>query len=266
MQTVAQELNLAETIFILQLKTQPQSVQVRIFTPAQEVPFAGHPLVGMGHVCWKNDWLKAGEVVVQTPSRTLKMVLGEDGQSAFVAPLKTLAPPQQHSTLVSALGIQGKVPQLPVQMVHTGLPYVILPLEDPAAVDALSPTYEGLKQVLEEAGWYESAALQGLSAGLYAYAPVAGVFYARMFWVETGQLLEDAATGSAATGLMWYLLHWNQLSLGASGHLIQGVKMGHPAQINYALMDGPEGPQVRIGGHSVCMAAGQWQPSAPSKL
>lgn len=137
MQQIAREINFSETAFILSEKKRDGGYDVRIFTPAVEVPFAGHPTLGTAYVI--HDMLedgkstevrlnlKAGQIPIRVDSDTLTMrqnqpTFGPVVDAADVAECFHLAPED----------IRG---DYPVQLVSTGLESVIVPLK---SLDALA--------------------------------------------------------------------------------------------------------------------------------
>ena len=265
MQAVAREMNLSETTFVLP-PTDPQAqVRVRIFTPAYELPLAGHPVVG-------THWLLAelGRYPLAAPTTRVFGQLGvgtlpvdlsvEGGRVTRVT--MTQAAPQFLATvddvgpLASALGLSRadlSVGSLKPQVVSTGVPQLMVPVASLDAMRRVSVDRAALLRLLE--------ALDTHLAFLFTFeteAPAALV-HTRSFPVGMG-IAEDAATGSATGGLGAYLVQHAAVPLGqpTTGFVTeQGLEMGRPSTL-YVEVDGAPGQVavVRVGGTAVTVIEG----------
>ncbi len=268
MQQLALEMNLSETTFVLPSQTPEADFRVRIFTPAAELPFAGHPVVG-------THWVLAhlGRVALDEPVMRVHFELGvgvlpadlyvADGQVERV--VMTQGRPTFHAILeditelATGLGISPDAiieTGLPVQIVSTGVPQMMVPIRSLAEVQAL------------DAGKLNTAALNRVCRAvgtecvmvfaLETERPDATV-HVRMFAPLLG-VPEDPATGSANGALGAYLVHHQAVEVTeASTHILseQGAEMNRPSTL-YVEVDstGKEVTAVRVGGQVVLVAEG----------
>jgi trans-2,3-dihydro-3-hydroxyanthranilate isomerase len=258
MQAIAREMNLSETTFLLP-PTRPEcAARVRIFTPAREVPFAGHPTIGTAWVLAAHGLLPAGtrRLALEEGIGPVPVAFGDDGlvwmehrDAAFRPEVR------DRRAVAAALGLpeDDLLPGAPVQSVSTGNDFLFVALRDRAAVDRAQLN---VAASIEDAG--PTAAL-----GVYAFTPdgSAGRIYARMFAPRSG-VPEDPATGSAAGPLGAYLVRHRLLKApdGAeAGVLIdQGVAMGRPSRLHLRLrVRGGEATDLRVGGRVVPIIEGR---------
>lgn len=258
MQAIAAEFNLSETVFVLPPTRPGALVRARIFTPALEMPFAGHPTVGTA--CLLADLGLAGE------GDALDIVLDEKVGPVPVRIRKTAGAPTFAELTTAVLPSFGEVPTaevfadwlgLSVADIETdsdaprgascGVPYNLVPLR---SLEALG---RARLQVHKLAG-----ARPGWSGSFYLYAqtPQYGVLQTRMYAPGLG-VVEDPATGSAAVALCGHLADRSKADGLLSWTLLQGVEMGRPSrlQIQAEKRDGRI-IAVKVGGQSVRIASG----------
>lgn len=150
MQAIARELNLSETTFVLPSEHPMAAYRVRIFTPVTELPYAGHPSVGTAWVLARQGRIplrgKRTSVHQDVPAGILRIDL-DMVDSKLEAVFTTQAPPEfgpvvsDRARVAQALGITESDlrADLPIQMVSTGLPWLLVPLRDAAALDEVRP-------------------------------------------------------------------------------------------------------------------------------
>jgi trans-2,3-dihydro-3-hydroxyanthranilate isomerase len=150
MQAIARELNLSETTFVLPSGNPKAAYRVRIFTPVKELPYAGHPSVGTAWVLAQQGRIplqgKRTSVHQDVPAGILQIDL-ETVDSRLETVFTTQAPPQfgpvasNRAQVAEALGIAESDLRgdLPIQLVSTGLPWLLVPLSDAAALDKVRP-------------------------------------------------------------------------------------------------------------------------------
>src|ERR1700686_1792453 len=198
MQAIARETNLSETTFVLPPAKREHAAKVRIFTPFVELPFAGHPTVGTGWVL-----LDEGLVGSDAAAFTLEEGVGpiavrvDRGGGGVVLwmshpPVKFDEVIEERVGMAAALGLTvgDLLPDVPIQIASTGVPFVYVALEYPAAVDRAVSSGEALTGVLDPHG------LQPV----FLFAPAGGNrLYSRMFGPHGAtRIAEDPATGSAS--------------------------------------------------------------------
>lgn len=260
MQAIAREINLSETTFVFPAE-KGGTARVRIFTPHAELPFAGHPTVGTAWVL-----LDEGLVPKSASALTLEEEIGPVAvrveRSASSLVLWMSHPPvrlgqiiENRAEVAGALGLteHDLVPDIPIQVASTGVPFAYVPLTDSRAVDAATSNRERLARALAA---YDSPAVF-LFARLDDHH-----LYSRMFGPHSvTQIVEDPATGSASGPLGAFAVHYGLVPRAATVDLVseQGTHMGRQSfvQIKLAYMDGREDPvQIEVGGSVVPVLTG----------
>lgn len=261
MQHIARELNLSESIFVFPPEDLRHTRRVRIFTPAREMPFAGHPTVGCSIMLAERGLL--GEF-----SSHLEIVLEENvgpvpvkierragGLFATLTAAKlpqTVGTPPAAAAVAEMLSLASDdlAPTAPV-IYTAGLPFLIVAVRDLGAL---------ARARLDVALW----------ARLLAGSPAQEIFVvtmadwrtgreirARMFAPAAG-IAEDPATGSAAAATGGWLMELQRLADGDGLWVIhQGVEMGRPSRIELGLtIRGGALVVVRVGGTAVAISEG----------
>ena len=260
MQAIAREFNLSETVFVLEPRDPVNTIRARIFTPAAELPFAGHPTIGTAMLV---AHLRAPEMV----GRDLDIVIEEEvgpvrctvrlaragaSYASFIVPkMPEYLGDAPREDLAAALnlrpeeiGFDGHAPGV----WSAGTPFCFVPV---AGLDAMARAMRG-------AGLTEAIG-QGRGAWLYSREtrhPENSV-HARMFSGGLG-IVEDPATGSAAAAFAGVALHFEKPGDGAHTLRIeQGFEMGRPSTITLG-MDVEDGRLIRatIGGQAIRVAEG----------
>ena len=230
MQKIAREINFSETTFILPAERPDTDIRMRIFTPAVEMPMAGHPTVGSTFALAQAGVIRPGTKrfvfglnVGPTPvdlvwdGDRLRFVWMTQGLPVFGPVI------EERAAAASAIGLHADdlLPGVPVQEVSCGVPYVIVALRDREAVDRAAP---------------DAAAILGLGSMRPPHAAVflfaasgtgSSEVYSRMFAPDLG-VVEDPATGSASGPLGCYLVQHGLVSDDAAQRIVssQGVKLG----------------------------------------
>lgn len=247
MQRITQEMRQFETIFLRRLD-RPFAFAARIFTMEEELVFAGHPVIGAA------AWLHAEHFSAQETvplelvlrDRTIRVTSRRDGALYFaqmdqgVATIELPIPVDQWSALLRALNLDSAdlAPGLPLQVVSTGLPYLIVPIKS------------NLSQVRITAADFE--ALLATVGAKFAYIFDVERREGRT-WDNAGRV-EDIATGSAAGPTAAYLVWHGLASLGETQVLAQGRFLGRPSAL-HATVTGDAELRVQVGGR-VCLVGG----------
>jgi PhzF family phenazine biosynthesis protein len=239
---ITQELRHFETIFVTTMAG-PGTVRARVFDLFGELDFAGHPVLGAAGVLHElrgegtdHEW------TVELPARTVRVTtrLGDGRLSAVLdqgrPELITPAAPLERAQVAESVGLAAADldPELPPQIVSTGLRYLIVPVRPGALARAriARPDFEDF--------------LGGLGAQ-FAYVLDAAAAEGR-HWNNDG-LLEDIATGSAAGCVAGYLLRHRRIRDGVPVSLAQGRFAGRPSQITITAFGTPdEVSRVTVGG------------------
>ena len=261
MQQIAREFNYSETAFVLPSQA-GHTCEVRIFTPANEVPFAGHPNIGTAFVLASMGVfgsLEAPTSVTFEEKAGLVTISVEKTQGGSIR--CELAAPQRLSlgAAVSAHSVAAAVSlsaddivtitHAP-QVASVGLPFLFAELTDRHALTRARPDISGVESLIAE----------GVSSpDVHLYVRTSDTFdlRARMFAPMDG-VPEDPATGSANCALVALLTHLDEAADGAfSWRIAQGVEMGRPSvlEARTAKKDGAV-VNVWIGGECVLVSEG----------
>tara|TARA_R110000796_G_scaffold210889_1_gene327072 strand:+ start:303 stop:1175 length:873 start_codon:yes stop_codon:yes gene_type:complete len=249
MQALANELNLAETVF-LGASSEPNHYPMRIFTPTRELPFAGHPTVGTAHLLAELYLINREQDVVLQPPIGELAVSYEQGRATFktAQPVKLMDSSIEHATAATLLGLESlQVISNPV-FSSLGLPFHLIKLTDRDALASIS---------IDTALW-QSSVMTSSAEQVYLYVTepsdnAAIQISSRMFCMHAS-ICEDPATGSAAAALTGYLASLQPDALQCTIH--QGVEMGRPSVIHTAANGGIEPGFVTVGGNAVVVGQG----------
>jgi trans-2,3-dihydro-3-hydroxyanthranilate isomerase len=240
LQRVAREMNLSETTFVYPPEGDGH-VRMRIFTPASELPFAGHPTLGTAFVL--GGPLQLIEIRIETKAGTIPVVLEREGAridfGRMQQPAPTIQPFPHVDELLAALG--GVAPQLPVELYDNGVPHVFVALESHAKVAALKPDLAAIERL----GRY----------GVNCFAGDGASWKTRMFGPGLG-VAEDPATGSAAGPLALHLARPGRIGFGDEIEIVQGEEIGRRSVL-YATAHDEE--RIEVGGSAVVVARGELQ-------
>ncbi len=255
MQAVAREMNLAETVFVQKPTSVRALARLRIFTTKEELPFAGHPVIGtwfllaqLGVVPAQNGSV---HILQQTGAGVLPVEIAfRDGRPQQVTmtqkPGTFRALRGSRVNLASALGIKVSDfhSSLPVECVSTGISNLMVPLKNRGTLAKIRMNTRELYDLIKG---------QATMAYCFALGPNNTVFSRGMLpW----EIYEDPATGSAAGSLGAYLVHHEKLSPGARLRILQGVEMGRPSQIQVEVSAENEKLVPRVSGAAVTILEG----------
>lgn len=243
MQRIARELNLSETVFVRPAE-QGGDAHVRIFTPAAELPFAGHPVLGSAIVVGSERGLE--QVTLETGSGPVPVAL--EAVSEWVSsgwmrqPIPTWSPYEREAELLAALGV--KRSGLPVEAYVNGPTHLSVELADEAAVVALTPDMQALNALGE--------------VGVSCFAGSGGRWKTRVFAPGLG-VAEDPATGSAAGPLAVHLARHGRIRFGEEIEIRQGAEVGRPSLLLARTAgSGDAIERVEVGGSAVIVARGEF--------
>ncbi len=241
MQRIAQEMNLSEVTFVLPAE-QGGDARIRIFTPVNELPFAGHPMLGTAHALgrtWKRDRLR-----LETAMGVIPFELSTRDGAAWVRmrqPVPSSKPYDLGAELLAALGVESST--APVEIYHNGPRHVFVGLSDVGALSALHPDHRALSRFPD------------MAANCFARA--GDGWQMRMFSPAYG-VVEDAATGSAAGPLAIHLARHGFAEYGQEIQITQGVEMGRSSVMRAtAEGTGESIHSVHVGGHAAVVAEGK---------
>lgn len=267
LQQIAREMNLSETVFVLPPTDQAAVVRLRIFTPTQEIPFAGHPVLGTFFVL-----AELGIISVKEPMTRFMQecniglfpveLYAEDGlvervvmtqpKPEFLGPLDDVGDLYK---ITGALGLVKHVitdTKWPIEVVSTGLPVVIVPVRTLTAVRSIQPDASAITDICQRFG------ANGLMVFTTVTVEPSATVHARMFAPSIG-ILEDPATGSASGALGAYLVQNGVVDVGPTTEIVieQGYEMERPSQIIVQVESEDDIIQtVKVGGQCVMMVEG----------
>jgi len=241
MQALTLELGFSETVFVLPPE-QGGTARIRIFNPKEEMPFAGHPILGTAFVL--GGPLQRGVIELETGAGLVPVTLERDEQGALVfgrmsQPVPTVERVDE-APVLAALGVGAS--ELPIELYDNGARHLVVTLADVPAVSALAPDLTAVGAL-------------GVT-GLNAVAGAGGRWRSRMFWANG----EDAATGSAAGPIACHLARHGAIAWGDEIVIEQGVEMRRPSLL-HARADGRDGTieTVEVGGSTVVVARGEFR-------
>lgn len=259
MQSLAAELNLSETTFVLPPASPANTARVRIFNRTAEMPFAGHPNVGTGYVLAehaRNGLLRFEEIAGLVEVAILRDAAGSVTGAEIAAPQPLSTGPKMEPALLA--GCVGLTEADVVTQAHgpvmasVGNSFVVAEVTG----EALGRAKPDLGRFAEAQAAFPHLGPRRLPIYLYAKAGP-GKLRARMFSPLSGTI-EDAATGSAATPLLAMLL-----SLGTaetlSIEITQGVEMGRPSQLRASAFRAQDGIRAKVAGSCVPVFEGTFR-------
>jgi trans-2,3-dihydro-3-hydroxyanthranilate isomerase len=244
LQPLAREINFAETVFVYPPASGGHA-RIRIFTPARELPFAGHPVLGTAFVLAGPLQLPA--IVLETGAGPVPVALERDGPrivfGRMTQPLPSVEPYPAPAALLAALGVARS--ELPVELYVNGPRHVFVALATDADVARLRPDFAALAQLGPVTN--NCFAGDGRRWKTRMFAPALGI-------------AEDPASGSPAGPLAWHLARHGRIGFGEEIEIRQGAEIGRPSTLYARVMGSRERPErVEVGGSAVVVARGEFR-------
>ena len=277
MQTITREMNFSECTFIFppdlpqvtsgtppQAGAKPIDVRMRIFTPGEELPMAGHPTIGSTFALVREGVIKPGQdgfvfglgvgptpVSLEWKGATLDFAWMTQKNPVFGAVVKDRA------GFARAIGVaDGDLATAPIQVVSCGVPFLFAALASRRAVDGVSIDRHAFAAACKKAGFEETPLF--LFMADHSGSSGGEAVYSRMLAPGFG-ITEDPATGSASGPLGCYLFKYHLVPRDTLSHIVslQGVRMLRPSRIHISIdATGEEITRVRVGGRSVWVGEG----------
>lgn len=263
MQAIAKDFNLSETTFVLPPDDQRHDWRLRIFTPVNELPMAGHPTVGTSFVL-------AREHLIDTTKKEANIVLEEgvgpiavrvefaDGSPVYAEmsqPLPVFGPrfDDQRALMAEMVSLSSEDldSELPVEVISCGVPTLIIPLRNLDAAKRARPRTDVMMRATERGAphvvlvFTRETEFPGSTVHTRVFSPLNGV-------------AEDPATGAASGPLGCYLVRHGVVAPENAGKIVseQGIEMGRTSFISIGIEgDRDEITAVRIGGQ--CQYVGE---------
>jgi trans-2,3-dihydro-3-hydroxyanthranilate isomerase len=263
MQSIAKELNLSETTFVLPPESAENDYKVRIFTPGSELPMAGHPTVGTSFVLAREHMIPlGGERVTITLEEGVGPIPVEitfrDGVPDLIwmqQPRPTFGPRLDDRAAVAemlSLAPEDLDETLPIEVVSCGVPFLYVPLKSLAAARSTRLRLDVWERNPQAAG------VNGVFVFTKETELAGSTVHSRMFAPGLG-ITEDPATGAASGPLGCYLVRHKLFPEARRAEFTseQGIEMGRPSIVKIVVeQDAGEIKSVRVGGQCVFMGEG----------
>jgi trans-2,3-dihydro-3-hydroxyanthranilate isomerase len=267
LQQIAREMNLSETVFVFPPSDPAAVVKIRIFTPTQEIPFAGHPVIGTFFVLGTLKRLALREPMTRVLQECNLGLFPvdihvKDGRIAHVVMsqpqpqfLEIVESREDLFSIARALGVarqQITDTKWPVQVVSTGLPVMIVPIRTLTAVRSIVPDVSAIAELCQQYG------ANGIMTFSTMTVEQQATVHTRMFAPLIG-IIEDPATGSASGALGAYLLQHGVVDVAPLTEIIaeQGYEIERPSRILIQVESEDDAIQtVKIGGQAVMVLEG----------
>lgn len=257
MQQIAREINFSETTFITSEKPTDGAYNVRIYTPKEEVEFAGHPTLGTAHVIREKIikrpvdsvglHLKIGKIMVSFSDNNSGILRMHQAEPKFGNTLA--AAPMAQILGLSTDDIHGDHPILEVS---TGFPHIIVPLRTLDALRRIKINRDQCHGLVQHA--WAKIILAFVNEPYTKDQALAVRVFADYYGIP-----EDAATGSGNGGLAAYLVHTRYFGASEIDITVgQGYEMGRPSQLFLRAHAHAAGIKVSVGGRVVDIAEGVW--------
>jgi trans-2,3-dihydro-3-hydroxyanthranilate isomerase len=243
LQPIAKEIGFSETVFVY-TPAEGGHARMRIFTPAQEIPFAGHPTLGTAFVLGQPMQLE--EIRLETGSGIVPVRLEREGPRIVFGRMQQPIPsvePFEEGSVLAALGVERS--ELPVEVYDNGIRHVYVALPSEQDVARLEPDMNALAKLD--------------TVGVNTFAGSGTRWKTRMFGPGSG-VPEDPATGSAAGPLALHLARHGRIGWGDEIQISQGAEIGRPSTL-FARVDGSADAvsRVEVGGSAVVVARGEFR-------
>ncbi|MFS0785838.1 PhzF family phenazine biosynthesis protein [Shouchella sp. 1P09AA] len=248
-QKIAKELHFSESIFIK--KRKDSLIDVWIHTPEEEIPFAGHPLIGAAYV-WSRHHQSTGNHLTFYTKAGLIPISYEEKRMIYW--MQQQSPDYREVILASeaakVLGLDVKKfdPSWPVQEISTGLPVIVAPVKTMEAVKHVKLNLSAYQELIDrvEAKGICVFAMEGDRSDIYVrdFAPFYGI-------------QEDAATGSSNGAILAAIMR-KENGEGVSLLSEQGVEMGRPSLLYLRGEKSKVETKIFVGGNVVQLAKGLW--------
>ncbi len=252
MQLLASWTNLSETVFVLPPTLPGADYRLRIFTPRQELPFAGHPSIGAAHAIVEARWAtpRAGELTQECEAGLLRIrIRGDaDGDKIFVrvprAQVEALGTVSEQR-LAEALGRQSKSADFACSLVNVGPQWLVADLDLEAPVRSLRPHYGLLAALCDEVG--------AVGLNVFGRNEQGDGLVVRSFAPSDG-ILEDPVCGSGNAAIAAHLFEHHGLDrIGHSYRVSQGREVGRDGTV---LVEVDAEGGIEIGGCAITCVDG----------
>ena len=240
---LAREFNLSETVFVLPPTKAEATYRARIFTPEEELPFAGHPSVGAAVAYSRRTGSGPGEVVQECAAGLLPITVHEDGAAMLTGGIPTVSPEEDPALLLSTASLPADdYAGPPPRTAGCGLEFPYLSVRPDALARAKPNPMTGVRAVT-----------------VFAWDPDTRIAHTRVFCPGMG-VPEDPATGSSALGFgVWLVASGLVPGDGRSNYTVrQGIEMHRPSTLECTVTAvGGAAVSATVTGHTVPVAHGE---------
>ena len=256
MQAIAREMNLSETTFVLPAEEPGADYRVRIFTPASELPFAGHPTLGTAHVMVETGRVKAADERTTLRQQTLAGVQeidvrtqGRSREYTMTQPTPEFSRAPALDELCEALGVSPEHVIAEPLTVSVGVAWHVVPLASLEVVRSLEPDMTAHTALEARTGiattvFCREAEDPECAVRVRSFAPGSGI-------------PEDPVCGSGNGCVGAYLAHTGLADLPLAYRAEQGIEMGRPGRADVRVEAGEHGLIVQVGGRAVTLVSGE---------
>lgn len=237
---IAAELRYSETAFIR--KDSDNEFSIRYFTPCNEVELCGHATIA-SFAMLHHEGLAVGNCLCHTKAGNLAIEADNTIMMEMASPriVQTITDTNE---LYKALGINDYKPAMPVQIAYAGLPDILLPLSDVAALQNLQPDMDTIAEITDR--------YNAISFHVFAFDNDGYTAHVRNFAPSCG-IPEESATGTSNAALTYYMQQCGCIGTNGECKFIQGEAMGHPSVIATRI----NGTKLYVGGNAVIVAKGE---------
>ena len=255
MQSITREVNFSETTFILSDEPRKGGFDVRIFTPKEEVPFAGHPTLGTAHIIHSYLLQSASDnVILNLKVGQIPVSFNQDGSAWMKQMPPVFGQIHEPEIMAGILGLEDAEidERFPVEEVSTGLPFFIVPLK---SIDSL------IRAQVDKPRYFDFIKDKP-AKGILVFSPEThepqNHLSVRVF-VDYYGMPEDPATGSGNGCLAGYLVHYKYFGNDTIDiRSEQGYEIGRPSLLLLKAELVANHINVFVGGKSVVVAHGEW--------
>lgn len=237
---IAAELRYSETAFIRRHSN--KEFTIRYFTPTAEVELCGHATIASFFLLY-HEGLASSRCLCHTLAGDLSVEAGEKVMMQMATP-SIVATLEENGEIYKALGVGDYRPNLPVQIAYSGLPDLMIQIQDVATLHALQPDMDAIAAITKKHNAVSfhvfAFADDGYTAHVRDFAPLYGV-------------PEESATGTANAALTYYLRQNGYIDAEAECAFLQGEAMGRPSTVATRIRkDGT----IYVGGTAAIVAKG----------
>ena len=239
---IAAELHYSETAFVRH--DGENEFTIRYFTPKAEVELCGHATIASFFLLHKNG-LASGQCLCHTKAGDITVEAGKKVLMQMAKP-RIVATIEDTEEIYRALGVKNYRTTMPVQIVSTGLPDLMIPLPDVTTLQSLQPDMEAIAEITKK--------YNAVSFHVFAFGNDGYTAHVRDF-APLYDIPEESATGTANASLTYYLQQNGHLASDAECTFIQGEAMERPSIIATRIQSNGN---VFVGGTAAIVAEGNF--------